>query len=108
MQKSRSLIQKIISIYLIVNGLFLLPVNMIYISEEIARVLIPALSVLYFLVVYYLMLGIGYIHLVLNAGFLLYSVLKIILSKERDWVMFAVSVLAVAFSTWANIFFLQH
>lgn len=102
MQESRSEAPKYIAAYLIINGLFLLPTNMEYISEEIGLVF------LYVIVVYYFLFGLGYIHVALNAGFLLYSVLKIILSKERDWVMFAVSVLAVAFSTWSNIFFLQH
>ena len=108
MQKPRFEIQKYIAVYLIVNGLFLLLVNMIYIPEEIADFLLYAVGFLMYFVIPYLLLGLGYIHLVLNAGFLLYSVLKIILSKERNWVMFAVSVLAVAFSTWSNIFFLQH
>lgn len=104
MQKPRSETQKCIAAYLIINGLFLLPANMEYISEEASRFSYTYFGVILFFNIPYTLFLLAFVHLVLNTGFLLYSVLKIILSKERNWVVFVVSVLAVAFSTWANAF----
>ncbi len=84
--------------YLIVNTLFLLPANIEYFGYSFNNFLDFIVIFSY----YYLMFGLIYAHLSLNAGFMLYSVLIFI--KERKVPVFVVSILAVALSTWSNLF----
>ena len=94
--------------YLMANGLFILPANMIYISEIIADFLFSFYFVraVTFVCGFYYMLGLAFVHIMLNAGFAIYSVVKFV--YVRDWLMFVLSLAAVAFSVWANVFLLQH
>lgn len=90
--------RELIVCYLVVNGLFLLPANLEYFGFFFNNFL----DFLGMFAFYYCIFGLVYIHLALNAGLLLYSVVMLII--ERKVPVFIVSVLAVAFSTWSNLF----
>lgn len=104
-EKTPATAQKILTVYLIINGLFLLPMNLFYFSKEIMQFCTKYLGVIVFLGIYYIVLLLPVVHLVLNAGFLVY-LLAIILKKDKNWGWFAASFFAVVFSTWSNAFLL--
>lgn len=91
--------QKYAAVYLVINALFILPA--VFISFAGSFTFFFPINIYFIVVLYYYVLGFTFLHLALDAGFMVYSIRRFV--KERMGFMFAVSVLTAVISAAVNV-----
>ncbi|MCH5204404.1 MAG: hypothetical protein J1F03_06630 [Oscillospiraceae bacterium] len=90
--------------YLAVNSVFILPA--VFMSFWNSITLDFPINIYFIAMVFYYVFGMTFVHLVLDAGYLVYSIRRF--AKERKGLVLAVSVLVVVLSTAANVLWIMR